>query len=131
MPRSRRGDLEQAVLDQLWSTGADRWWTVREVHEALAAHRDIAYTTVMTVLQRLAGKEMVRRRRDGRAHHYQAVAGRGVMTAGVMREALEELAGPDRRAALVAFVAGATDADRAALLGALGRPRGGPDAAGR
>lgn len=30
--------------------------TVRQVHEALSARRDLAYTTVMTVLQRLAKK---------------------------------------------------------------------------
>ena len=28
--------------------------TVRQVHEALSARRDLAYTTVMNVLQRLA-----------------------------------------------------------------------------
>ena len=44
------GDLEQAVMDVLWST--DSGLTVREVLAGLTG-RDLAYTTVMTVLSRL------------------------------------------------------------------------------
>ncbi len=46
------GELERAVMDHLWSTSEPQ--TVRQVHEALAERRELAYTTVMTVLQRLA-----------------------------------------------------------------------------
>ena len=49
---TRLGDLERAVMDHLWSTPEPQ--TVRQVHEALSARRDLAYTTIMTVLQRLA-----------------------------------------------------------------------------
>src|SRR3954463_14636009 len=48
---TRLGELERAVMDHLWSTREPQ--TVRQVHEALAARRDLAYTTIMTVLQRL------------------------------------------------------------------------------
>ena len=44
---TRLGDLERAVMDRLWSSGEPQ--TVRQVHEALSAHRDLAYTTIMTV----------------------------------------------------------------------------------
>ena len=49
---TRLGELERAVMDQLWCMPEAQ--TVRQVHEALSARRDLAYTTVMTVLQRLA-----------------------------------------------------------------------------
>ena len=67
-------------MDRLWSADGERWFTVREVHEALAADRDIAYTTVMTVMDRLAKKSLVAQQRDGRAYRYRAAASRGEMT---------------------------------------------------
>ncbi len=58
MGTSRRlGSLERAVMDQLWDTGGPQ--TVRQVHQALSAQRDLAYNTVMTVLQRLSRKRLV------------------------------------------------------------------------
>ncbi len=107
------------MLDRLWTADADSWFTVREVHEALAGERDIAYTTVMTVLDRLAKKGLVSQQRDGRAYRYRAAASREAMTADLMREALEEFAVDDRRTALVAFVGEATGEERAALREAL------------
>ena len=37
---TRLGDLERAVMDHLWSTPEPQ--TVRQVHEALSARRDLA-----------------------------------------------------------------------------------------
>lgn len=105
-------------MDVVWADGS-RWFTVREVHEALAADRAIAYTTVMTVMDRLSKKALVRRERDGRAYRYQAAASRGALTADLMREALDEFAVGDRRTALVAFVSDASAEERAALREAL------------
>ena len=62
------GDLEQHVMAVLWR-GA-RPMSVRDVHEGLHYTRDVAYTTVMTVLDRLAKKAVVDRRLDGRAWLY-------------------------------------------------------------
>jgi predicted transcriptional regulator len=108
-------------METLWDAG-DGWRTVREVHEVLAKDRDIAYTTVMTVLDRMARKDMVERERDGRAWRYRPAQSRGAMTADVMRQALGEFAETnerDREAALVAFVGEASAADRQALRDAL------------
>lgn len=108
-------------MEQLWSAPDTAWSTVREVHEALAADRDIAYTTVMTVLDRLAKKDLVSQHREGRAYLYRPVASRHAMTADLMREALTEFAHEDRKPALMAFVGEATDEERAALREALAR----------
>lgn len=106
------GDLERAVMDHLW--GSDEPQTVRQVHEALCAHRELAYTTVMTVLQRLARKNLVDQFRDDRAHRYAPTHGRDELVAGLMVDALDQAADSgDRRAALVHFVerVGADEAD--------------------
>lgn len=44
--------------------------TVRDVHDRLAARRQIAYTTVMTTMTRLATKGYLRRDTDALAHRY-------------------------------------------------------------
>lgn len=115
---NRLGDLERSVMDQLWATAEPQ--TVRQVHDALAAHRELAYTTVMTVLQRLARKGLVVQIRDDRAHRYAPVDSREDLVAALMVDALDQAAGPGgRRAALLNFVerVGAEEAD--ALRGAL------------
>jgi predicted transcriptional regulator len=109
-------------METLWDAG-DSWMTVREVHDTLAEKRDIAYTTVMTVLDRMAGKHLVEREREGRAWRYRPTQSRGAMTAEVMRQALGEFAQEtnkhDRAEALVAFVGEASATDRKALRDAL------------
>ena len=72
---TRLGDLERAVMDVLWDVvpGTSDGVTVREVADALDG-RELAYTTVMTVLDRLAGKGMVQREREGRASARQSGA---------------------------------------------------------
>ncbi|MCP3423912.1 BlaI/MecI/CopY family transcriptional regulator [Nocardioides pinisoli] len=125
-PRSRMGELEQAVLEALWDLDASRCGadvpdghgaSGREVHERLVG-RDLAYTTVMTVLDRLVRKDLVVRQRDGRAFRYAPRLTRAAMTAELMHEALEGTRG-DREQALVSFVGEASAEDLAALRRAL------------
>jgi len=112
------GELERDVMDRLWSAGSPL--TVREVHEQLAAHRKIAYTTVMTVLDRLAKKKVVRQEREGRAFRYSPAATREQMVADLMLDALGGVPGVgDRQAALVHFVGGVSQAEALALREAL------------
>ena len=61
--------LELECLSVLWPLGEG---TVRDIHRALAASRPRAYTTVMTIMDRLAQKGIVARRKVGRAFAYQA-----------------------------------------------------------
>lgn len=61
------GPLETEIMDAVWKRGEV---TVRDVHEALAELRPIAYTTVMTTLGRLADKGLLRRVEDQPAHRY-------------------------------------------------------------
>ena len=94
------GDLEREVMTQLWEAGEPL--TVRQVHERLSRRRDLAYTTVMTVLDRLAKKGVVTQQKADRAYRYAPAQTREEMTASVMLDALT--AGGDQDAALAYFV---------------------------
>jgi len=61
--------LELDCLSVLWPMGEG---TVRDIHRALAASHPRAYTTVMTIMDRLEQKGIVTRTRVGRAYHYRA-----------------------------------------------------------
>lgn len=115
---ARLGNLERDVMEQIWAASGPV--TVRDVHEALAVERDLAYTTVMTVLDRLAKKGVVHRVRDGRAYRYQAASGKDQLVADLMREALDAAGNrASREAALVRFVDQASADEAKALREAL------------
>jgi predicted transcriptional regulator len=128
------GDLERAVMDAIWSAAdAGRpTVSVREVHEALVAGRRIAYTTVMTVMGRLADAGLLTQERSGRAYRYAAASSREALTAATMREQLQGMGGEDRRAALLHFLDDATEDEiadlRLALAQVEARHSGGPTA---
>src|SRR5438874_11340117 len=70
---TRRSILELAPLEldcmnALWPCGEA---TVRQIQEALKPTRPRAYTTIMTILDRLAQKGVVERRKSGRAWVYK------------------------------------------------------------
>ncbi|WP_261557225.1 BlaI/MecI/CopY family transcriptional regulator [Frankia tisae] len=108
---ARLGDLERSVMDVLWSS--EGWLTAREVAGRLDHERDLAYTTVLTVLERLERKGFVRRQRAARAHRYAASDSREAVVAEAMMEALGTA--DDRGSALVRFV-GSVSAEEAEIL---------------
>jgi predicted transcriptional regulator len=118
------GELEREIMAQLWD--AVEPLTVRQVHERLSAERDLAYTTVMTVLDRLAKKGVVVQERADRAYRYAAAQTREEMTAALMLDALCATGdGAARDAALAHFVGRVGPAGAAALRAAL--KAAGPD----
>jgi predicted transcriptional regulator len=62
-------ELETEVMEELWARGEAN---VREVLDAINAREEMqrAYTTILTVMQRLAAKDMLRRERRGRLDVY-------------------------------------------------------------
>lgn len=116
------GELERAVMERLWASPEPL--TVRQVHEELASDRDLAYTTVMTVLQRLARKRLVIQRREDRAHRYSPAQPREDMVAALLVDALGQA--PDshaRAAALVRFIGQVSPGEATAMREALRLPR--------
>jgi predicted transcriptional regulator len=101
-------------MDVLWET--DVSLTVREVSARLP-DRNLAHTTVMTVLDRLAKKGFVRRQRDGRAWRYCPSATREAYVAELMLTALDQTG--DRTAALTRFARSVSGDEAEALRDAL------------
>lgn len=65
----RISERELDVMKVIWSHG--REVSVAEIFEAMQRQgSDLAYTTVQTMLQRLAAKGQLRRRLVGRTYHY-------------------------------------------------------------
>lgn len=61
--------LELDCMNTLWPLGEA---TVRDIRDRLAERRPRAYTTIMTIMDRLARKGVVERRKSGRAYVYRA-----------------------------------------------------------
>ena len=70
-------ELERKVMDHLWTLEEG---SVREVLQAVnaASSRELAYTTIMTILQRLDRKQVVKRRREGKTDFYSPLWSREV-----------------------------------------------------
>src|SRR5262245_7365015 len=146
VPVARLGELERAVMEALWDLTASNWGlsaattarrataavvtaTAGEVTDRLGAVRPLAYTTVLTVLERLERKGLVRRHRQARAHRYAPIATREAYAAELMLDALGRAS--DRDAALVRFVDAVSPQEaevlRRALLGPEEVDRDEPD----
>jgi predicted transcriptional regulator len=63
------GPLETDIMQVVWQ---DERSTVKKVHRKLSQTREIAYTTVMTTMSRLAEKGVLKRHREGLAYVYTA-----------------------------------------------------------
>ena len=90
METASLGPLEQRVMVHLWHVGPA---TVGEVRDALnaGAKRQLAYTTVMTILVRLDEKGYVSRTREGRLFRYTAAFAEDDLGAQIGRRDLRRL----------------------------------------
>ena len=113
------GSLERGIMDVIWDDpGAEV--SVRDVLGSKAG-KGLAYTTIMTVLDRLWRKGYLTRRRSGRAYLYSAARTRDDHVELLVTEVLAGVG--DRRSALLGFVRGVGDEDLEALRGAIRQVR--------
>lgn len=118
---NRFGDLEAVVMDVLWQSEGPQ--SVRQVLERLPPGRNLAYTTVMTVLDNLHRKGFLDRDESGRAYLYWPRQTREAYVAELMREALDDV--DDRGAALLHFVRSMSPDETRLLRRVMrGRPSG-------
>ncbi|MGP3917298.1 BlaI/MecI/CopY family transcriptional regulator [Nonomuraea sp. NBC_00507] len=109
------GELESAIMDRMWAINAPA--SVRDVLEHLRKNRALAYTTVMTVMDKLHTKGLLKRKPVGRAYIYEAVSSKEAYTADVMRESLAKSG--NRAATFVHFLERLTPDEASALEAAL------------
>jgi predicted transcriptional regulator len=67
--------------------------TVRDVYETLRERRQIAYTTVMTMMKILETKGHLKKRRENRANVYRPTRPERVVLRGMVREFLDRVFG--------------------------------------
>lgn len=106
-------------MDILWSEGPGL--SVRDVLDHLERrehHKELAYTTIMTVLDRLSKKGIADRARDGRAWRYSAAASREELAASALRSTLDSVKA-DRTAAMLHFLDDASPGELDDLRAAL------------
>lgn len=115
------GQLEQAVMEVLWNRGPA---TVREVLAGLPAVRRVAYTTVMTVMNRLVTQRILRRTAGhGGAFIYTPTRSRQASAAAATQASINQLVRQYGDAALVHFMAALDDipSDKLAKLKKLNK----------
>jgi predicted transcriptional regulator len=78
--------LELDCMKTLWPVGEA---TVREIRERLAPRLPRAYTTIMTIMDRLARKGVVERHKTGRAYVYRPVLAAEDARAQALRQVIE------------------------------------------
>jgi len=89
MPRAARDvppPLELLCLKALWSL---REGNVTQVKEVVSRTRPLAYTTIMTVLERLVRKGRLKRRKSGRAFVYSPETSRDTLRRAAIRELVD------------------------------------------
>ena len=82
------GDLEREVMEIAWQRGEV---SVRDIY--LAFGENIAYTTLMTTLDRLFRKQLLDRRKDGRAFLYAPAVSREEFEHGIREDVIDGLLG--------------------------------------
>ncbi|MEG9227319.1 BlaI/MecI/CopY family transcriptional regulator [Aeromicrobium sp. Sec7.5] len=109
------GDLESRIMQTLWSSSEGL--TVHEVIDRLET--PVAYTTAITVIERLRAKGWLAREKEGRAFRYVATRSESQYAASLMSEALDEV--DDRTGALLSFADRLNPDEARKLREALGR----------
>ena len=99
--RPRLGELEIAVLEEIWAGGpAD----VKQVHARLVRGRSIVHNTVQSTMDRLFKKGYLDREKVSHAYVYSARLSRKQVLEQAVGAVLDRLAGDRPASALSAFV---------------------------
>ncbi len=107
------GSLESDIMEIIWLKKAEV--SVRDVFETLAGTREIAYTTVMTIMGRLAGKGLLTRRKEGNAFYFYPVLSREDFTAQLVNIIVDDLLSNFSDAAMARFISRVGNKDLEAI----------------
>jgi predicted transcriptional regulator len=116
-PSTQLGPLEQELLSVLWMRGSA---TVREMLDAGGIN--LAYTTVMTTLDRLYKKQLLNRSAEGRAFRYSPRYTQEELEKAAVGETVRQMLGSGEAAALpLSYLVEAVSEHDAGLLDDLQR----------
>lgn len=113
------GDLEARVMQSVWRIA--RPATAREVYDVVAQEHDVAIHTVITVLNKLVRKGLLRRRKRSDVFHYEAKWGEADFMREASRRVVEGILsfGPSAVATSFVDVLAEADPERLAELQSL------------
>ncbi len=100
--RNQLGDLQLAIMRILWERDEA---TVSEVHAALLDERDLAPTTVATMLVKMERKGVVAHRVEGRKYVYRPTVSRDAVTQSMVGRLTARLFGGDATALVAHLLA--------------------------
>ena len=92
-PVDTLGELQRAVLEAVWRLNEA---TVQQVRDALGREPEPAYTTVLSVMQKLEKLGWLTHRAEGRTYVYRATRTREEAGTGSLRRLVDRLFGGDR-----------------------------------
>ncbi len=104
--------LELDCMNTLWPIGEA---TVREIRDRLAERRSRAYTTVMTIMDRLARKGVVERKKAGRAYVYRPLLSAEAARTQALTQVVDNFFGGSKEALLTQL--GVAQPSRSAVAG--------------
>ncbi|WP_293446421.1 BlaI/MecI/CopY family transcriptional regulator [Persephonella sp.] len=93
------GDLEEKVMEFLWENGSG---SVREVRQYLGEDK-FAHTTVMTVMDRLYKKGILKREKEGKGYRYYPVISREQFETEVAKKVVKDMLKSSPSTAVAAF----------------------------
>jgi predicted transcriptional regulator len=82
------GELQSAVMNVVWDLGEA---TVGQVRDQLAADKELAYTTVLSVLQKLEKAGWLKHKSDGRTYIYMPRRSRSDANRSALRQFTERM----------------------------------------
>lgn len=95
------GELESEIMEVIW---LKKKASVRDVLLELKKSKDIAYTTVMTVMDRLFKKGFIRRKKNGQAFIYHPVVDKVALKEDTIKKVLHGILADSSKIAMVHFI---------------------------
>lgn len=96
------GPLEQTILSEIWK---QKTATVRSVLDSLQSERELAYTTVMTIMTRLTEKNILERKKQGKGYVYSPINSKQNFIQNMIRATMATIIDHYGEEAMTAFLA--------------------------
>jgi len=95
------GPLEKEIMEAFWNLGES---SVRNILDALPHKKDLSYSTVITVTNRLAKKGLLEKRKIGKAYFYTPTYSKEQFSEIVSKKVVEGVSKFSLQSAMVNFV---------------------------
>lgn len=95
------GTLEKDIMEILWNHGES---SVKDIVDILVTDKNISYSTVITVTNRMVKKKLLRKRKVGKAYFYKPEYTKEQFLELVSKKVVEGVSGFSLHSAMIHFV---------------------------